>query len=499
MNISTEPEHNSYLALLGAYERDNFGDILFLKVCMKLLEPWPVVPLSLVSRNMRTEGADTVISASAWFDCCQEVFLPKALIVAGGEVLNCPISAALSFDIDQTRKQSFSDTDKTYKKRVGDLLSWRAGDLAYVPDLNKLLDANKHPIDVALNSVGGSSLEPGTSSLIAALKKTIEQAKYTSVRDAVTHKLLNGNGSEQTSIDLNPDIVSALRVCCAHEVETAFILSSSLNPWLKEPYLLVQGSDNYIRKNGLQRVGEEIAATARALNLSVVLQPAGIATGHDSFEMLDQLGQCTQEYAGRDLRIHTQYDRNVWTQVGVIANAACFVGTSLHGRIVATAYARPRVALENEKVKIYASTWEDFDLQPFDVPIEKLQAAVKKAMSVAATRLIAHANNQADRALSGFAQLRHRLNLTEFSGNIEKINGQIQFFTELALLRESDMLRKAVLDLAYELSQEHATKQMVQSKLSRILEAPSWRLTKPVRAIDWLFSKAKKSTTNNGP
>lgn len=481
MTVPTRPEHDSYLALLGAYERDNFGDILFLKVCRKLLEPWPVVPLSLVSRNMHVEGAGTVVSASAWFDCCQDTFLPKALIVAGGEVLNCPVSNALSCDVDITRSKAFYKIDKKNKKKLGELLSWRAGDLAYVPNSDKLLGVNKHAISFALNSVGGSSLETD-SSCLTTLLQTIEQTKYISVRDAVTHKLLKGNGSEQALVDLNPDIVNTLRICYAHEVEMAFIHAASLNPWLAEPYLLVQGNDDYIRINSPQRIGEAIATTARALNLGVVFQPAGIAPGHDSFAMLDQLSQITQEYAGGNLCIHTQYNRNIWTQVGIIAKAACFVGTSLHGRIVASAYARPRVGLENEKVRIYASTWEELDLQPFDVPIEELQVSVEKAMSVTPTRLVAHANEQADLAIAGFEKLRKNLNLLDFKGDPEKINEQIAFFAELALLRECEMLREAVFDLGYELSQVQTPKHIqlanrFKKKASNLIERHlTWRL-----------------------
>jgi polysaccharide pyruvyl transferase WcaK-like protein len=488
--MTSTPEHKSYVALLGAYERDNFGDILFLKVCMKLLYPWPVVPLSVLSRNMHAEGAGTIVSASAWFDCCEDSFLPKALIVAGGEVLNCPVSVALKYDIDKVRSQSFSNSSHAYKQRLGELLSWRAGKLAYVPDLTKLLGEKEHMVDFALNSVGGSNLEPGSPSLIESLK-TVQQTKYTSVRDTVTHTLLCEEDLGQSSVELNPDIVSTVQTCCALEVEEAFTKAVSLNPWLTEPYLLFQCKDNFIKNNGLELVAKAIATTAQSLNLSVVFQPAGIASGHDSFEMLDELGQLAQKHAGGGLRIHTQYDRDVWTQVGVIANAACFVGTSLHGRIVATAYATPRVGLENEKVNIYAATWERDDFQPFNVPINNLQESVKKAMTVSPTRLVEFASNQSAKALTGFAQLRKTMNLFDFDEDTKATKEKIQLVSEIALLRETEMLREAVLDLVYELSKERKIRSSIENKLTEILGAPSWRLTKPVRALDWLLAKAK--------
>lgn len=204
--------------------------------------------------------------------------------------------------------------------------------------------------------------------------------------------------------------------------------------------------------------------TARSLNLSVVFQPAGTAPGHDSFAMLDQLAQIAQEHSGGNLHIHTQRNRDIWTQVGVLAHAACFVGTSLHGRIVTAAYGRPRVSLENQKVNIYTSTWEEPDLQPFNVPIGDLKASVEKAMSVEPARLLAYANKQAEHALAGFTRLRESLNLFEFTESTKKINEKIKFLTELAHLRECEMLRQAILDLGYELSQEQALKRLNEAQ-----------------------------------
>lgn len=494
MIMPIEREHNSYVAIIGAYERDNFGDILFLKVCSKLLEPWPLVPLSLISRNMHEEGGGTIVSASAWFDCCKEAFLPKAIIVVGGEVLTCPVIDALSCDIDPTRSNSLHKTDESNKKRLEKLFSWHAGDLAYVPDLVKILGDKKRTVPLALNSVGGSSLEPSSRKL-SALLQTLDQASYISVRDAVTHKLIVGGKPESKSVNLNPDIVSTLKKCCAQEVETAYTKAVSLNPWLAEPYLLFQANDDYIRENDPQRIGAQIAATARSLNLLVVFQPAGIATGHDSFEMLDELAQITKEHSGGNLNIHTQRSRDVWTQVAVIAHAACFVGTSLHGRIVAAAYARPRVSLINRKVNIYASTWEEKDLQPFDVPLEKLKASVEKAMNTLPERLLEHADRQAELALDGFARLKKSLNLFEVPENTKNINEKIKVLAELAHFKECEVLREAVLDLGHELSQKQESIRLmerqlsvIERNLSGILESPSWRLTKPLRALRRLIS-----------
>ncbi len=498
-----KPIHNSYVALIGAYERDNFGDILFLKVCEKLLAPWPIVPLSFQSNNMYLEGSVAVISASAWFDCCQEDFLPAALIVAGGEVLTCSVSDALSCDIGPTLSDAFNAMSQVNKTQLGQIVAWRSGELAYVPESTKFLNPNNQAIPIALNSVGGSGLKPGAAAFSTALE-AIKQAAYVSVRDSVTHALFNGDEPERKSVDLNPDIVSTLPICCQAEVEAAYTDAISTSPWLTESYLLVQANDQYIREYGPEVIGEVIASTARALSLSVVFQPAGVASAHDSIEMLEELSMIVRDATNGKLHTYVQRDRGVWTQVAVIAHAACFVGTSLHGRIVASAYGRPRVGLKNSKVTIYASTWEEHDLQPFDTPIEDLPSAVSRAMAVAPSILLSHANKQAHLASTGFARLLEKLELTDHEVDVVDTKGRINFHTGLALLRECEVLRESMLALGIQLdqvrsqlAQEKSSREKVERKLFEILGAPSWLLAKPFRAFDRLFPGVKGIKNHN--
>lgn len=497
-------DHKSYVALIGAYERDNFGDILFLKVCEKLLAPWPLVPLSFQSNNMFVEGSGAVISASAWFDCCQDDFLPAAIIVAGGEVLTCAVSDALSCDIDPTLIDALNAVDQLNKTRLGQIIAWRSGEFAYVPNSSKFLNPNNQAIPIALNSIGGTELQSGTPRFSAALE-TIKRAAYVSVRDSVTHSLFYGDERERRPVDLNPDIVSALPLCCQNEVDGAYINAVSTAQWLNEPYLLVQANDQYITEQGLEVIGEAIARAASALNLSVVLQPAGIAPGHDSIKMLEELSTIVQGKTNAKIIVCVQHNRDVWTQVAVIAHAACFVGTSLHGRIVSSAYGRPRVGLKNKKVTTYATTWEEHDLQPFDVSVADIPMAVSRAMAASPSTLLSHAHKQAHLASSAFNRLREKLQLTEYVADAVNTSTRINLFAELSLLRECDVLRRSVIDIGIQLAQEKS--KLAQAELSRakaerklleILAAPSWSLSKPLRALDKIFHGFNGSKASRG-
>lgn len=486
---------NAYVALIGAYERDNFGDILFLKVTEKLLHPWPAVPLSLLSRDMHSEGAGTIVSLSAWFDCCQEDFLPTAVIVAGGEVLTCPSGPALQCNLTPARSKAFSAVAESDRGRVLRAVAWRTGTLAYVPDLTALVDPRKQAVPVAINSAGGVTGQPGSPTFEAALN-AVQLAQYVSVRDAASHKLFNGSSGRSASVELCPDVVSTLPHVCAAEVEAAFVRALPTAPWLKGPYLVVQMTDEYVRMNGVEVTGHAIARTAEALGLSVVVQPAGVAVAHDSVAMLDDVARVVEHASRHGVPVFRQRSRNVWTQAAVIAHAACFVGTSLHGRIVAAGYARPRVALKNVKVAQYASTWDDGTCQPYDVVIEDLLPAVRQAMTGPPEELRLHATKQAQLAAAGVSRLRGRLGLLDYPIDPGAAADRIRFCTESALLRECEILREGLLDFACEGARgKVALKAIegVEGDLAAIEGTWSWRLIRLLGRVERAILRTGRS------
>jgi hypothetical protein len=450
---------------LGAYERDNFGDILFLKVTEKLLAPWPVVPLSILSRDMHAEGAGTILSASAWFDCCQVEFLPAALIVVGGEVLNCPLPPAFQCDLDPSQVGAYSQVSADDHARIARAVAWRSGTLAYLPSFENLLDKRGTVIPLAINSVGGGDARPGTETFASALD-VLQQARYVSIRDAVSHGVFSAASTHPELVRLDPDLVSALPLCCTPEVEEAYRRGLRGASWLTEPYLLIQLSDMYVSSTGPLHIAQAIARTAGALGLSIVLQPAGLAVSHDSFHVLDRIGELVRSEATGPLRVFTERNRDVWSQVATIAHAACYVGTSLHGRVVAAAFARPQVSLSNGKVANYGSTWDRDTRQPYGVLVENLPSAVTQAISRPPEELRAHANRQALRAQAAFDSLRHALQLEECPGDSAGIMDMVKACTERALLRDCQKLRTALVQFACENAETRVVLRNAQEALA---------------------------------
>ena len=83
----------------------------------------------------------------------------------------------------------------------------------------------------------------------------------------------------------------------------------------------------------------------------ICLCPIGKALDHDDHEALQELGSLMKSP-------YSYFDAdNIWDIMYLIANAKCYVGTSLHGAITALSYAVPHVGLKVEKLGAYLDTW----------------------------------------------------------------------------------------------------------------------------------------------
>lgn len=78
---------------------------------------------------------------------------------------------------------------------------------------------------------------------------------------------------------------------------------------------------------------------------------------------------------------------NIWDICALIANGSAYCGSSLHGRIVAMAFERPRVNLwplctgRTCKQAEYASTWEAAGI-PGAICVREMSDAIRRALSL---------------------------------------------------------------------------------------------------------------------
>ena len=139
---------------------------------------------------------------------------------------------------------------------------------------------------------------------------------------------------------------------------------------------------------------------SHALKADVRLFLAGTAAFHDDERTYKQIVQAFKliehKYA-----ISITTDRNPLCLVDEISGSVLWIGTSLHGRIIAASYNVPRISLLNKKVSRYAESWDN--KYPHGVAIDAVLSAVEAAVKTPADPKLA--NKLAKQAQRNFSQL----------------------------------------------------------------------------------------------
>jgi hypothetical protein len=106
---------------------------------------------------------------------------------------------------------------------------------------------------------------------------------------------------------------------------------------------------------------------------------------------------------------------NVWDICALIAHSRGYCGSSLHGRIVAMAYALPRINLrppaapqQAAKQAAFAATWDEVNV-PATVDVQQLAGAMQQALALPSSALQDTADRLVTQYRCGFEALRHPL------------------------------------------------------------------------------------------
>lgn len=347
--------------LVGAYERDNFGDILFALLTRARLTTrgHQVALSSVIGADMRANAGyfvhpyEALLGAYDW----------DAVWVVGGEVGNATVGTALRQSLEPETSRAYATQRETAgnAENLAHLLGAPAfGSLAYVPNLGKC--ARNADSSLILNSVGGFR----ANSLSKSLGENDRHQDFV-FRDRSSFDVFSDLA--QKNIGLAPDLV--------HSLPDYY----TFNP-VEERYILFQVSETIAHDHDLDAVGRSLAQIAREQNCALYLFPAGEAPGHDSLEDYRNLQSAVASYAPSQ-KVSRISERNPVALAGWIANAQAWIGSSLHGRIISSTYGVPRVSLDKQKVNAYCQEWDEE--MPHSVQLTEIGHALSVALAGKAT------------------------------------------------------------------------------------------------------------------
>jgi len=389
----------SPVILFGAFDRHNFGDLLFPHVAAAMLPGRELLFAGLADRDLRPFGGHRVRPLA------QVVAglggRPADLIHVGGEILVCDAwqAAVMLLSPDEARAAI-----ARFDAQPAERLAWA---------LRQLTDAtggrSRAPYVVPRGrfpavarivhaGVGGVAPDDCSPALRAEVLACLAEADAVGVRDRHTLAQLETAG---IAARLMPDPAAMVAELFGARIRARGERGEprQLATAFPQGYLAVQFSADFGDDDTLTRIATQLEQLVTATGLGIALFRAGAAPWHDDLEVL---GRTAARIRGAPVRVFGSLD--AWDICALIAASRGYCGSSLHGRIVAMAFGLPRVNLGGSggKQQAYSATW-DLPEMPAAVGPDDLAAAMREALASDPARLRAWAARLVAAWQEGFA------------------------------------------------------------------------------------------------
>ncbi|MCX7897424.1 MAG: polysaccharide pyruvyl transferase family protein [Rhodocyclaceae bacterium] len=389
--VDAESTQKAPTLLFGAHDRHNFGDLLFAQVAASYCRDRPLLAAGLVARDLSGMGGMALTRVA---DLSKHYGHAAVEIVhVGGELLTTSIAEAAVMLAEPKAAGALAlrlaHARKPVLREIESVLGFRTN-APYVLDRTLFPRARR----IVFNAVGGARLAHISAAMRREVVAKLKSADLIYVRERATQAALADAG---ISAKLAPDPVAIVVERFAERIDQARRAGevAACRQRFPRGFLAVQFSADCGDEHTLDELARQLETIRAGSGLGIVFFRAGAAPWHDD---LDVYRRCAQRLQG-DCWIFASLE--VWQIVALLASSQGFVGTSLHGTIVAAACALPRVSFlspslgqKTNKLSAYLEAWELPELAA-PSPRARLAQSFTCALGISPARYRRHAKRLA--------------------------------------------------------------------------------------------------------
>lgn len=390
---------------IGAFDRHNFGDLLFAHIAAAMRGERPMLFTGLTERDLRGVGGHRVKSAARL--AARSCDRPLRILHAGGELLTCSAweAAVMLLPPEEARAVAIRHAGQPQEQ-----LRWASERLQSAARAPYLMGRELFPQAerVIVHAVGGVDLDVLDAATRNEVFDKLRATDDVSVRDRTTLAHLDAAGIQARLVP-DPAAMTASLFAEAIRAHGAQGEPARMARAFPHGYLAVQFSTDFSDDRTLDELASGLDAIGADTGFGIAFFRAGAAPWHDD---LDTYERVAARMHGRTAIFRSLH---LWDICALIAGCRAYAGSSLHGRIVAMAHALPRVNLRSpsqagriSKQQAYAATWDLPDM-PATVDVAEIAAGLRQALAVDRERLrrLAMEHEAAYRAALAAESARH--------------------------------------------------------------------------------------------
>ena len=340
------------IGLIGAFDRNNYGDILMPIVVEKQIrEKYPNKDIVFeyygqsYSNMEYTLGKNTIpLSEISKNKCDIAIFVGGEVLSAvyRGMYLNLLESKSKIFEYKVLKKFFPKYTEKKCKKNLNGI--------SIKPWIVSKKDINcKYLI---YNTVGGNVLNDVEEKDIEIIKEIFESVDYISIREKDSYDILK---KFKNDVKLYPDsVINLSKLVTEEEILKNTSEEIKLNVKRMNEYFVFQIKRIYGKRH-ISNIVNQIRMIYKKTGLKCILLPIGYAQGHEDHIVLKEIyKKLNKEYC------YMPNFNNIYETIYIIKNSKLFLGTSLHGIITAISYNLPHIVVTTnlKKLNDFVNTWK---------------------------------------------------------------------------------------------------------------------------------------------